>query len=102
MVCLLDIIGTAIVRAICFERKDGVVLKSICFKVKEIENLNKSDGSEKLRLERSVSFKNWESEESNLETSDIFYNGKENLSSISLNRVPDEPIQIINPTILFP
>ncbi|KAK9273549.1 hypothetical protein L1049_018359 [Liquidambar formosana] len=85
---LSDAVETVIVSSITFGKKYGEkALRTISFKKDDSETNNKSEGSEEVILERSMSFKNWESEEAKLEKSvslNDMVPDKENLDSISL------------------
>ncbi|XP_057957847.1 IQ domain-containing protein IQM1-like isoform X2 [Malania oleifera] len=80
---------TIIVRSISFRRKDEeMTLRTVSFKKESPETMNWSCGSDEKVMGRSISFKNWESEETKIETSLV--SGKEGLGFLSLKSEPRE------------
>lgn len=82
-----------------------MVLRAKSFKEGDSEAISKFEQSDKKKIERSISFKDWDSEEAELqafESSKEESIDRESLSSISLKNNAHEAIRITKPTILLP
>ncbi|KAL6296006.1 hypothetical protein ACE6H2_004148 [Prunus campanulata] len=85
------------VRSISFERKQEEVDLGTCRE--ESETQNRSFGSDKVSMQRSISFKNWEFTEPKLEASDQTFEKSGSTSSVGRNC---EKLKINKPTIVLP
>ncbi|KAF5180269.1 Iq domain-containing protein iqm1 [Thalictrum thalictroides] len=70
-----DNLQTVTVRSFSFNRNDGkMIVRTLSFKKNDGETISKSDGCDKMIMEESMSFKNWEPDSSRLKTALSFKN----------------------------
>ncbi|KAL9339110.1 hypothetical protein Peur_068125 [Populus x canadensis] len=92
-----DTVEKIVVRSLSFARKDGEMgSRTNSFKKDVSETIGKCEGSDKLSLERSLSFNHWDSDEIKAKPSDS------SRSSNSLKIKGHETVHITKPTILLP
>ncbi|KAJ6330315.1 hypothetical protein OIU76_009013 [Salix suchowensis] len=92
-----DTVEDTVVRSLSFGRRDGEMgPRTNSFKTDDSETTGKLDGSDKMSLERSLSFENWESNETKAKPSDPSKN------SNSRKCKANEIIHLTKPTISLP
>ncbi|KAB5553112.1 hypothetical protein DKX38_010423 [Salix brachista] len=92
-----DTVEDTVVRSLSFGRRDGEMgPRTNSFKTDDSETTGKFDGSDKMSLERSLSFENWESNETKAKPSDPSKN------SNSRKFKANEIIHLTKPTISLP
>ncbi|XP_044463394.1 IQ domain-containing protein IQM1-like [Mangifera indica] len=93
-------------RSTSFGKKGAeMALRTKSFKEGDSETISKSDPSDKKKIEKSISFKDWDSEVSRLkafEPSEEETFDRESSGSVSLKDKAHEAVQITKPTILLP
>ncbi|KAF8393606.1 hypothetical protein HHK36_021850 [Tetracentron sinense] len=101
---MADKVETVTMRSISFNANDGeMTLRTVSFKNRDSET--KSDGSDEMVIEESMSIKNREPEKIRLQTTVSFKDlvlDRENSESISLKSKSNELIHISKPTISLP
>ncbi|XP_058068920.1 IQ domain-containing protein IQM1-like [Magnolia sinica] len=101
-------VETVIVRSLSFNMKEAeTTLRSVSFKRRDSETTSTPTGPAKMVIKESLSFKNWEPEEINLETSVSFKKGvEENDKSepITLKSVENDDgvVRKLKPAICLP
>ncbi|XP_031284453.1 IQ domain-containing protein IQM1 [Pistacia vera] len=99
-------VGKVVIRSNSFGTKGAEMALSIkSFKEEDSETNSKFDQSDKKKMERSISFEDWDAEEAELkafESSKEETFNRETLGSISLKDKTHEVVRIIKPTILLP
>ncbi|KAK6912833.1 hypothetical protein RJ641_022434 [Dillenia turbinata] len=93
-----------LVRSMSIEKRDGeVTLGSLSFRIRDSESINESGGSDKMTIERSPSFKNWEPQETKLHVPDSLKGLTLNKENFSTNK-PQQTTknQFSKPTITLP
>ncbi|OVA08180.1 IQ motif [Macleaya cordata] len=96
-----------IMRSISFNGRDGeMIVRNISFKKKDLENNSQSDGSDnKMIIEESISFKNWERNKLKLKTVFSFKNpflDNQNFSSVTSKNKDEGSVHKSSPQKSFP
>ncbi|KAG6772585.1 hypothetical protein POTOM_024002 [Populus tomentosa] len=93
-----DTVENTVVRSLSFGRRDGEMgPRTNSFKTDCSETTGKFDGSEKMSIERSLSFDHWDSNETKAKPSD----SSKNSNSLKF-KAPNEIVHLTKPTISLP
>ncbi|KAJ6914821.1 IQ domain-containing protein IQM1-like [Populus alba x Populus x berolinensis] len=93
-----DTVENTVVRSLSFGRRDGEMgPRTNSFKTDGSETTGKFDGSEKMSIERSLSFNHWDSNETKAKPSD----SSKNSNSLKF-KAPNEIVHLTKPTISLP
>ena len=93
-----DTVENTVVRSLSFGRRDGEMgPRTNSFKTDGSETTGKFDGSDKMSMERSLSFDHWDSNETKAKPSD----SSKNSNSLKF-KAPNEIVHLTKPTISLP